>query len=86
MERSLAELRGWTCFAGSQLRYNLLARTPGRELLPQARAFDLAVLAWGPLAGGKLTGKYRLGEPGRLTTHATRDDRTQRGGHHHRGT
>ncbi|MFI0711155.1 aldo/keto reductase [Streptomyces inhibens] len=63
---TLAELRGWTAFAGSQLRYNLLERTPERELLPQARAFDLAVLAWAPLAAGKLTGKYRRGEPGRL--------------------
>ncbi|MBB5121964.1 aldo/keto reductase [Streptomyces eurocidicus] len=64
---TLAELRGWTSFAGSQLRYSLLERTPERELLPQARAFDLAVLAWGPLAGGKLTGKYRRGEAGRYT-------------------
>ncbi|WP_406491431.1 aldo/keto reductase [Streptomyces sp. NBC_01604] len=63
---TLAELRGWTAFAGSQLRYNLLERTPERELLPQARAFDLAVLAWAPLAAGKLTGKYRRGESGRL--------------------
>lgn len=65
---TLAELRGWTSFAGSQLRYNLLERTPERELLPQARAFDLAVLAWSPLAAGKLTGKYRRGETGRLST------------------
>ncbi|MFF3346968.1 aldo/keto reductase [Streptomyces sp. NPDC002779] len=65
---TLAELRGWTAFAGSQLRYNLLERTPERELLPQARAFDLAVLAWAPLAAGKLTGKYRRGETGRLGT------------------
>ncbi len=64
---TLAELRGWTAFAGSQLRYSLLERTPERELLPQARAFDLAVLAWAPLAGGKLTGKYRTGGTGRLT-------------------
>lgn len=63
---TLAELRGWTAFAGSQLLYNLLERTPERELLPQARAFDLAVLAWGPLGSGKLTGKYRRGEAGRL--------------------
>ncbi|GGS74406.1 aldo/keto reductase [Streptomyces cinerochromogenes] len=63
---TLAELRGWTCFAGSQLRYSLLERTPERELLPQARAFDLAVFAWAPLAAGRLTGKYRRGEPGRL--------------------
>ncbi|ANP53220.1 aryl-alcohol dehydrogenase-like predicted oxidoreductase [Streptomyces griseochromogenes] len=63
---TLAELRGWTCFAGSQLRYNLLERTPERELLPQARAFDLAVFAWAPLAAGKLTAKYRRGETGRV--------------------
>ncbi|KOV57353.1 aldo/keto reductase [Streptomyces sp. MMG1121] len=65
---TLAELRGWTGFAGSQLRYNLLERTPERELLPQARAFDLAVFAWAPLAAGKLTGKYRRGQTGRLDT------------------
>ncbi|MFI6766261.1 aldo/keto reductase [Streptomyces sp. NPDC050355] len=65
---TLAELRGWTAFAGSQLRYNLLERTPERELLPQARAFDLAVLAWAPLAAGRLTGKYRGGGTGRLDT------------------
>ncbi|QFQ95436.1 aldo/keto reductase [Streptomyces phaeolivaceus] len=63
---TLAELRGWTAFAGSQLRYNLLERTPERELLPQARGFGMAVFAWGPLAAGKLTGKYRRGESGRL--------------------
>ncbi|MFI8189391.1 aldo/keto reductase [Streptomyces sp. NPDC085946] len=63
---TLAELRGWTAFAGSQLRYNLLERTPERELLPQARAFDQAVLAWAPLAAGRLTGKYRTGASGRL--------------------
>lgn len=54
---TLAELRGWTAFTGSQLRYNLLERTPERELLPQARAFDQAVFAWSPLARGRLTGK-----------------------------
>lgn len=54
---TLAELRGWTAFAGSQFRYSLLERTPERELLPQARAFDQAVFAWSPLARGRLTGK-----------------------------
>lgn len=72
---TLAELRGWTCFAGSQMRYSLLERTPERELLPQAHAFGLAVLAWGPLAGGKLTGKYRRGQTGRLVDARTWDNR-----------
>lgn len=75
---TLAELRGWTAFAGSQLRYNLLERTPERELLPQARAFDLAVLAWAPLAAGKLTGKYRRGEKGRLDGPAADEAHDQR--------
>lgn len=75
---TLAELRGWTAFAGSQLRYNLLERTPERELLPQARAFDLAVLAWAPLAAGKLTGKYRRGEKGRLDGLAADEAHDQR--------
>ncbi|ORT54581.1 aldo/keto reductase [Streptomyces sp. CB03238] len=72
---TLAELRGWTCFAGSQLRYNLLERTPERELLPQARGFDQTVMAWAPLASGKLTGKYRRGEPGRLSDGVRENDR-----------
>ncbi|MEU8565428.1 aldo/keto reductase [Streptomyces cyaneofuscatus] len=54
---TVAELRGWTPFTGSQLRYSLLERTPERELLPQARAFDQAVFAWSPLARGRLTGR-----------------------------
>ncbi|MFD4030731.1 aldo/keto reductase [Streptomyces sp. NPDC058637] len=61
---TLAELRGWTAFTGSQLRYSLLERTPERELLPQAYAFDQAVFAWSPLARGLLTGKHLGGADG----------------------
>jgi len=50
-----------------QLRYNLLSRSPDSELMPMAQAHDLAVLAWGPLAEGRLTGKYLDGGEGRLT-------------------
>ncbi|KAA2261236.1 aldo/keto reductase [Solihabitans fulvus] len=64
---TLAELRDWSPFVGLQIRYNLLERTVERELLPMAKAFDLPVFAWAPLAAGKLTGKYRAGESGRLT-------------------
>jgi aryl-alcohol dehydrogenase-like predicted oxidoreductase len=63
---TLAQLRGWTPFVGVQARYNLLDRTAERDLLPMARSFGLAVLAWGPLAEGRLTGKYREGTAGRL--------------------
>ena len=66
---TLARLRGWSPFAGLQIRYSLLDRTPERELLPMAESFDLPVFAWAPLAGGKLTGKYLRGERGRLHVH-----------------
>jgi hypothetical protein len=42
---TLAELRGWTPFAGLQLEYSLLERTAERELMPMARDFGLTVLA-----------------------------------------
>jgi aryl-alcohol dehydrogenase-like predicted oxidoreductase len=55
---TLAMLRGWTPFIGLQVEYNLLQRAPERDLLPMARAFDIGVTAWAPIAGGALTGKY----------------------------
>ena len=55
---TLADLRGWTRFAGLQVPYSLLERSVERELLPMARALELAVAAWGPLGGGLLTGRY----------------------------
>jgi len=55
---TLAELRGWTPFVGLQIEYSLLERTVERELTPMATAFGLTVLAWSPLKGGVLSGKY----------------------------
>jgi aryl-alcohol dehydrogenase-like predicted oxidoreductase len=64
---TLAELRGWSPFAALQIEYSLVERTVERELVPLAGAFGLPVLAWGPLAGGLLTGKYADGSSeGRL--------------------
>lgn len=55
---TIAILRGWTPFIGLQIEYSLKERTPERDLLPMARAFDIGITAWSPLAGGLLTGKY----------------------------
>ena len=55
---TLAELRGWTQFIGLQIEYSLMERTVERELIPMAKALNLGVLAWSPLAHGVLTGKY----------------------------
>jgi aryl-alcohol dehydrogenase-like predicted oxidoreductase len=55
---TLADLRGWTRFAGLQVPYSLVERSVERELLPMARALELTVTAWSPLGGGLLTGRY----------------------------
>ncbi len=55
---TIAELRGWTQFAGLQIEYSLIERTPERELLPMARELDIAVTPWGALGSGVLTGKF----------------------------
>ncbi|MGK7900994.1 MAG: aldo/keto reductase [Hormoscilla sp.] len=55
---TIASLRGWTSFIGLQIEYSLRERTPERELLPMATAFEIGVTAWSPLGGGVLTGKY----------------------------
>jgi aryl-alcohol dehydrogenase-like predicted oxidoreductase len=55
---TMAALKGWSPFVALQIKYNLLDRTPERDLLPMAKAFDIGVTAWAPLGGGVLTGKY----------------------------
>jgi aryl-alcohol dehydrogenase-like predicted oxidoreductase len=55
---TLAERSGWTPFIALEIEYNLIERTPERELLPMARAFELGVTVWSPLGSGVLTGKY----------------------------
>jgi aryl-alcohol dehydrogenase-like predicted oxidoreductase len=57
---AIAKLRGWTPFIGIQIMYNLIERSAERELLPMARALDIGVTAWSPLAGGVLSGKYNI--------------------------
>jgi aryl-alcohol dehydrogenase-like predicted oxidoreductase len=55
---TLADLRGWSRFAGLQVPYSLIERSVERELLPMAQALELTVTAWSPLGGGLLTGRY----------------------------
>ena len=59
---TLADLRGWTKFVGLQIEYSLIERTVERELIPMAKAFKLGLVAWSPLAGGLLSGKYHSGD------------------------
>jgi aryl-alcohol dehydrogenase-like predicted oxidoreductase len=60
---TLADLRGWSPFAGIQVEYSLIERAVERELVPMAHSLDLAVLGWAPLGRGLLTGKYTKDGP-----------------------
>ena len=62
---TIAELRGSTPIAGLQVEHSLVERTTEHELLPAGQALGLGIVAWSPLGGGMLTGKYRKGEKGR---------------------
>jgi aryl-alcohol dehydrogenase-like predicted oxidoreductase len=73
---TLAQLRGWSPFAGLQVEYSLIERTVERELIPMAKALNIGVTAWSPLANGVLTGKYHghgSSEPGRMSTDMMKD-------------
>ncbi|MES2258586.1 MAG: aldo/keto reductase [Pseudomonadota bacterium] len=63
--QALHDLRGLAPVACMQLEYSLVQRSIEREHLPLARAHDIGVTAWSPLAGGILSGKYtRQRSPG----------------------
>jgi 1-deoxyxylulose-5-phosphate synthase len=55
----LSERHSWARFDCVQPRYNLLWREIEPELLPLCRDQGLGVIAYNPLAGGFLTGKYQ---------------------------
>ncbi len=66
---SFADVKAVRSLAGAALRFeyvqnefNLLATTDARELIPWCAEHGLRCVAFSPLAGGLLTGKYRLGE------------------------
>ncbi len=58
--------------------YSILNRGIEREVLPVCREHGVGVMAWAPLAGGWLTGKYRRDQPvpagTRAQTHADHFD------------
>jgi aryl-alcohol dehydrogenase-like predicted oxidoreductase len=73
---TLAHLRGWSPFVGLQIEYSLIERTVERELIPMAKALNIGVTAWSPLAGGVLTGKYHghgSPEQARMTADMAKD-------------
>jgi aryl-alcohol dehydrogenase-like predicted oxidoreductase len=73
---TLAQLRGWSPFVGLQIEYSLIERSVERELVRMAKALNLGLTAWSPLARGILTGKYHghgSSEQGRLNSDTMKD-------------
>ena len=54
-----SETRGLARYECLQPLYNLVERGLDAEVLPLCKAKGVGVIAWSPLAGGWLTGKYR---------------------------
>lgn len=48
----------WEPLVSVQSHYNILDRQIEVEVAPFCRRFNIAVMCWGPLCGGLLTGKY----------------------------
>ncbi len=57
----VAERRGRERFVCEQPPYSLLVREVEKDVLPTAQRYGMGVIPWSPLAGGWLTGRYRLG-------------------------
>lgn len=65
----LAETNGWAGFSAYQPQYSLVVRDIDEEIVPACQAKGLGLVAWSPLAGGYLAGKYT---PGSLKVQGTR--------------
>lgn len=54
----LSSLHGWSSYVSVQACYSLAVRDVEREILPQVQDAQLGLMAWSPLAGGLLSGKF----------------------------
>lgn len=57
-----SDKHGWARFESDQPRYNILYREIENEILPLCKEEGLGVIAYNPLAGGFLTGRYKPGQ------------------------
>jgi aryl-alcohol dehydrogenase-like predicted oxidoreductase len=59
----VADRYGWTRYVGHQAYYSLIGREYEWELMPLALDQKVGTLVWSPLAGGRLSGKFRRTQP-----------------------
>jgi aryl-alcohol dehydrogenase-like predicted oxidoreductase len=57
----VAQRRGRERFVSEQPHYSILVREVENEVLPTCLRYGMGVIPWSPLAGGWLTGRYRVG-------------------------
>jgi len=60
---SVSERYGWSKYVAHQAYYSLLNRDFEWELMPVGIDQGIGTIVWSPLASGKLSGKYRRGQP-----------------------
>jgi aryl-alcohol dehydrogenase-like predicted oxidoreductase len=65
----------WAPIVSLQAEYSLIVRESEWELLPLCREEGLGFLAWSPLAGGWLTGKYQKDQAPPKNSRVGRNDR-----------
>jgi aryl-alcohol dehydrogenase-like predicted oxidoreductase len=65
----LSEVNGWEKFACYQPQYSLVVRDIDEEIVPVLELKGLGCVAWSPMAGGYLSGKYT---PGSLKVQGSR--------------
>jgi len=65
----LSDSNGWERFACYQPQYSLVVRDIDEEIVPALQLKGLGCVAWSPMAGGYLAGKYT---PGSLKVQGTR--------------
>lgn len=62
--QGISQQKGWNRFESIQAYYSIAGRDLERELVPLAQDQNLGIMAWSPLAGGFLSGKFtRAGGP-----------------------
>lgn len=69
----LSRANGWTPFVSAQMHYSLVNRDIEHEVIPACLDQGLGIMAWSPLSGGFLSGKYRSGDAGKGTRFGDRD-------------
>jgi aryl-alcohol dehydrogenase-like predicted oxidoreductase len=67
-----AERRGLVRFVSEQPPYSMLVRGIEVDVLPTCQRYGMAVIPWGPLGGGWLSGKWRKGTTEMTSSRASR--------------